>query len=140
METYTLTVEDSPDRADIDAFNQILFAHNVAQAGASESRPLAVFLRDESGKVVGGLNGRTYWGWLFVETFAIDQEARGQGYGTRLLAAAEEEARRRGCHGAFLDTFSFQALPFYEKQGYSVFGALDEFPRGHKRYFLQKPL
>jgi hypothetical protein len=38
---------------------------------------------------------------------------------------AEIRARERGCHSAWLDTFSFQARGFYEKLGYEEFGRLD---------------
>jgi GNAT superfamily N-acetyltransferase len=55
------------------------------------------------------------------------------------MAAAEEEGRRRGCTAVWLDTFEFQARPFYEKLGYSNFGTLD-YPAGFKRFFLQKAL
>ena len=65
---------------------------------------------------------------------------RGQGLGTRLLAAAEAAARGRGCHDVWLDTFSFQALPFYEQHGYVVFGTLENYPTGHERYFVRKSL
>ena len=84
---------------------------------------------------MGGLWGETYWGWLYVDVLAIHEKARNQGWGTRLMAMAEEEALRRGCHHAHLDTFDFQALPFYQKLGYTVFGTLDQFPGEHKRYF-----
>ena len=57
-----------------------------------------------------------------------------------MLEQAEVEAVNRGCKFAYLDTFSFQALPFYEKQGYAVFGVLEDYPEGKKRYFLQKRL
>jgi GNAT superfamily N-acetyltransferase len=56
------------------------------------------------------------------------------------MAAAEEEARRRGCHHALLDTFDFQARSLYERLGYEVFGTLDDFPRGHQRFFMRKAL
>jgi GNAT superfamily N-acetyltransferase len=72
----------------------------------------------------------------------IDERFRGQGYGERMLAAAEDEARRRGCAHAHLDTLSFQARPFYEKLGYRVYGVLDDFPAGteYKRYYMVKDL
>ena len=72
--------------------------------------------------------------------FHLPEEARGQGTGRRILIAAEEEAVRRGCRYAWLDTFSFQARGFYEKLGYSVFGTLEDYPAGHSRYFLRKTL
>jgi hypothetical protein len=39
-----------------------------------------------------------------------------------------------------LDTMSFQALDFYLKLGYTVFGRLDDLPEGHSRIFLKKAL
>ena len=104
-------------------------------------RPLAVILRDPgTGHPLGGLIGRTTRDWFFVEMFHLPAEARGQGTGRRILIAAEEEALRRGCRYAWLDTFSFQARGFYEKLGYSVFGTLEDYPAGHSRYFLRKTL
>ncbi len=102
--------------------------------------PLNIFLRRGDGTVYGGLLGNTYWGWLHIRVLWIDDTLRGQGYGCRLVRMAEEEAFRRGCHHAHLDTMSFQAQPFYERLGYSEFGCLDNLPIGHKRIFLQKSL
>ena len=65
---------------------------------------------------------------------------RRRGLGSRLLRAAEEEARRRGCRMAWLDTYDFQARPFYERHGYAVFGELDGLPNGHRRWFMRKRL
>jgi GNAT superfamily N-acetyltransferase len=93
-----------------------------------------------AGNGLGGLEGHTYFGWLFIENLAVDESVRKSGWGTKLLEAAHDEARRRGCHHAWLDTFSFQALPFYEKLGYTIFGTLDDFPSSHQRYFLQRAL
>ncbi|MDP3936617.1 MAG: hypothetical protein Q8R92_00595 [Deltaproteobacteria bacterium] len=46
----------------------------------------------------------------------------------------------RRCAHAHLDTFSYQARPFYERHGYTLFATLDDYPPGHKRYFLRKAL
>jgi GNAT superfamily N-acetyltransferase len=94
----------------------------------------------EAAAVLAGLNGYTDWGWLFVKLLWVCEPLRGTGMGSRLLAAAELEARARGCRGVWLDTFGFQARGFYEKQGYSMFGELGDFPEGHARYFLSKRL
>jgi len=56
------------------------------------------------------------------------------------MATLEQAARQRGCQYAHLDTFSFQARPFYEDLGYTVFGTLDDYPPGHQRFFMQKAL
>ena len=134
-----LHLEDSPALDDINAVERILGAYN-RQMGLPGWQSLTLVLRDATGTVVGGLRGNTGWEWLYVDTLAVAEELRGQDWGTRLLAAAEQEAVRRGCHSAYLDTFDFQALPFYQKQGYAIFGTLPHFPGEHTRYFLQKAL
>jgi hypothetical protein len=58
----------------------------------------------------------------------------------QMLGAAEAEARQRGCHGAYIDTFNPVALKVYQRQGYVPFGELANFPPGRARTFLQKPL
>jgi GNAT superfamily N-acetyltransferase len=101
---------------------------------------LALALRDESGAIVGGLIGELHWGWLRIGILAVAESLRGQGWGGRLLAEAERLAVEAGCHHAWLDTFSFQARPFYEMAGYRVFGELVDYPVGQSRYFLAKTL
>ncbi len=88
----------------------------------------------------GGLSGYTAWGWLFVQWLWLPEDLRGQGLAARLLAAAEDETRRRGCHGAWIDTFNPQARRAYERQGYEAFGELPDFPPGRSRVFLKKQL
>jgi GNAT superfamily N-acetyltransferase len=135
-----ISVVEDPEEKDLNTFFDILREYNRSQAGASNHKPLSIFVRNENGEIVGGLTGETYWDWLFVENLAVDQSVRKTGLGSQLLKAAEEEALKRGCHAAYLDTFSFQARPFYEKQGYKLFGQLDEFPPGHSRHFFWKKL
>jgi GNAT superfamily N-acetyltransferase len=102
--------------------------------------PLALALRDDAGTIVGGLIGELHWGWLRIDILAVEQRLRGLGWGGRLLAEAERLAAEAGCHHAWLDTFSFQARPFYEKAGYRVFGELADYPAGQSRFFLAKSL
>jgi GNAT superfamily N-acetyltransferase len=103
-------------------------------------QPLSVALRDAKGAIRGGLTGHTVWGWLVVELLWTAPPVRGSGQGRRLLAAAEAEAVRRGCHHARVDTYSFQAPGFYERCGYARFATLDDFPRGHQRHFYARAL
>ena len=102
---------------------------------------LAVVIRDPpTGAIVGGLWGRTGWGWLTIEYIFVPESLRGAGVATRLIASAEDEARARGCHAAWLDTLNPKALGLYERLGYVRFGELPDFPVGHTRTFLQKRL
>ena len=139
-QAYSVVLESTPDPADVQAVRYGLSAYNRARVGDDAYRRLALFLRDPDRTVVGGLLGGTYWGWLNVEILWVAEHVRGAGHGRVLLAAAEQEAVRRGCHHAHLDTMSFQARSFYERQGYTVFGELRDFPIGHQRYFMQKAL
>ncbi len=140
VEEYRLEVEDRPSEADVQAVIEGLNAFNRSKVEADGYRRVAVFVRDPENKIVGGLIGDTYRDWLYVAILWVDEGLRGQDYGTRLMRAAEEEARRRGCHHAHVDTMSFQALPFYLKLGYAVWGELDDMPKGYKRYFLRREL
>ena len=101
--------------------------------------PLSVYCRDEDGRVVGGLTGKTYWDHLDIEFLWVEEEFREQGLGTEIMRLAEEAAKRRGCKYALLDTYEFQALGFYQKQDYQQFGQLDGYCK-YQRYFLKKKL
>lgn len=134
-----LEVTDAPDPADVDVLFAALVAFNEPYLGKRDSRPLAVIARAE-GRLIGGLSGVTARGFLAVDLFWVTAGQRGRGLGSRLLQAAEVEARRRGCHAAFLDTFDFQARSFYERHGYRLFGELGGFPGGHRSFYLVKRL
>jgi GNAT superfamily N-acetyltransferase len=117
-----------------------LVSYNISQAGVDDFRPLALALTAGDDGVIGGLWGRTAFGWLFVELLFVPESLRGQGVGRELMRRAEVEALTRGCHAAWLDTFQFQARGFYERLGYTCFGELDDYPPGFSRYFLKKIL
>jgi GNAT superfamily N-acetyltransferase len=116
-------------------FNRTLFSNHPPGLN------LAVAIRDpESGEPVGGLCGRTAGGWLAVELIFVPEAFRGMGLATRLIAMAEEEAKRRDCHSAWLDTMNPEALTLYRRLGYEIFGELKDYPVGFSRFFLQKKL
>jgi GNAT superfamily N-acetyltransferase len=132
-------IEDAPSDADVEVLPNGLEAFNESKwPGHQQWRPLAVFARDGE-SIVAGLAGETYSGWLFIRYLWVSDALRGQGIGRKLMGDAEARALARGCHSAWVDTFSFQAPGFYPKLGYQVFGELD-YPPGHKRIFLQKRL
>jgi GNAT superfamily N-acetyltransferase len=129
-----------PQPDDVAIVRAGLSAYNRRHAPDDTFESLTLFVRDAHGAVIGGLLGGTIWYWLYVDILWLSDELRGQGYGSRLLTEAEGMAIKRGCIGAHLDTMSFQALGFYERHGYTVYGVLDNFPPGHRKYLLQKPL
>ncbi|MBV9388584.1 MAG: GNAT family N-acetyltransferase [Chroococcidiopsidaceae cyanobacterium CP_BM_ER_R8_30] len=138
--SFSIALEENPDASDLEAIRHGLVTFNHSRAGDDSYKSLTLLLRNAMNTVVGGLMGSSYWGWLYVDMLWVKEEFRQQGCGHKLLATAEDEAVRRGCHSAYLDTFSFQALRFYQKRGYTVFGELPDFPVDCQRYFLYKRL
>jgi GNAT superfamily N-acetyltransferase len=137
---FAVTVTDAPSPEELDRIGGSLSAFNEAEVGSSARRPLAVVVRDEAGEVLAGISGYTAWGWLYVQWLWVAEAARGGGLAGRMLAAAEDEARARGCHAAWIDTFNPLALRVYQSAGYVPFGELPDFPKGRTRTFLQKQL
>jgi len=136
-----ITLTDAPDDAERAVITDGLRAYNEAQAGSWDGRPLAIFARDpETKKVVGGLLGRTSLGLLRVDTFFLREDLRRDRLGSRILAMAEEEGRRRGCTRAVLSTLHFQAPGFYLKQGWEVAARIECEPPGHTRFYMSKKL
>lgn len=107
-----LEIEERPADDIRDAILGRLTAFNAANGYPPDAQPLAVVLRNDTGEIVGGLWGRTVYGWLFVEFLVVDDSLRGRDFGARLMGAAEGMAVERGCVGAWLTTFSFQARGF----------------------------
>ena len=139
-DTYVIQLDNGSDSAAIRAVQTGLSTYNLGFAPSDGYQPLNVFIRGRDGSVLGGLLGVNYWGWLHVDILWLDERLRGQKLGSHLLNRAEEEAIQRGCRHVHLDTLDFQALPFYQKRGYTLFGVLDDLPPGHQRFFLRKDL
>jgi GNAT superfamily N-acetyltransferase len=130
-----LIVVDYPDRADHEAILKRLIAFNENRAGSWGFKEMAILLRNSSGETIGGLWGMLFYDWFYIELLFVPQNARGFGLGTRLLKKAEDIARAHNCIGIWLDTYSFQSPGFYERSGYQVFGTLNDYPRGKRRFF-----
>jgi GNAT superfamily N-acetyltransferase len=137
----TITLTDTPEPDESAVITEGLRAYNEAQAGRWDGRPLAILVRDpETQAVVGGLLGRSSLGVLTIERFFLPAELRRDRLGSRILAMAEEEGRRRSCTRAVLSTLHFQAPGFYTKQGWEVAARIDCEPPGHTRFYMTKKL
>ncbi len=132
-QTHTLT---DPEQSSVIA---PLDTHSRALGHVWDPKPLNLILREEDA-IVGGLLAETQLGWMYVSALSVAEHLRGQGHGRALMEAAEVEAVARGCHSAWLNTFSYQAPEFYRRLGYVAFGTLDDYPPGETRIFLQKKL
>jgi GNAT superfamily N-acetyltransferase len=136
-----IKVTDVLDPADVAVITDGLRAYDLNQMGYHDFRPLAVLVRDpQTGKVIGGLHGRSEFGLVYVAWFFLPEDWRGARIGSRVLAMAEEEGRRRGCTRIALTTLSIEAPGFYQKQGYNVAATIDCEPPGLTRYYMTKKL
>ncbi len=138
-----LTIEKSlPDEKE--HLSDKIVEFNAQQVPFLQAEPfidLSHSLKTEGNLFVGGIRAFLYcWKCLYIDVLWIEEKYRHLGYGAKLIEKVEEEAVKNGCHLAHLDTFDFQAKDFYLKQGYDVFGELNDCPLGHKRFYLRKYL
>jgi GNAT superfamily N-acetyltransferase len=129
---------DSPEAGTFEAIFAALDASSRSLVGPAQPRLLVIPIRDDGGAVVGGFWGCTLFQWLHVQMLFVPEALRSLGVGSALMASAEAGARGRGCRGAYVDAFSFQAGPFYRKLGFTLFGVLDDFPPGYQRLYFRK--
>ena len=135
-----LAILEDPDWQDVHFLEDRLYEYNVATTGISDGRLLAIFLRDPQNEIIAGLYGWTWGGCCEVKTLWVHEKLRGRGLGTRLMQAAEQEARRRGATQIVLNTHSFQAPSFYERLGFERVGYNEDYPVGYQLVFLRKRL
>ncbi|HKX07368.1 MAG TPA: GNAT family N-acetyltransferase [Stellaceae bacterium] len=132
-----IEIDEAPSREDRNFLERAIDHFNARTVPGRDQR-FAILLRDAEGALVGGLDGVIGWEWLFVDNLWVHDALQRRGHGGDLLARGERYALEHGCHSVWLETF--QARGFYEKQGYSVFGSLPDYPAGQTRYFLKKRL
>ena len=136
-----IVLKTAPTADDIKAVAMPLMAFNTAAVQREpDYHPFAFHIVDDAGRVIGGATGRAALDWVFLELLFVPETLRGKGVGSDLLARVEAFGREHGMIGVWLDTFSFQARPFYERHGYTVIGTIQDHPIGGQRFFLTKRL
>jgi ribosomal protein S18 acetylase RimI-like enzyme len=129
-----------PQDSEFEALKAGLTQYNESFTGAVYREKVASFLKTDSGVIVGGILGEINWNWMHIQGLWVDESIRKGGWGAKLLSQMEEYALSKNTINVRLETTTFQALGFYIKAGYSVFGELPDMPEGHTSYFLQKQL
>lgn len=138
-----IIVNENPDHEDVQYINNSLKEFNFQKSPSSQNPPydtINLIINDANGNIIGGLLGKMSRFCYYIEILWVDDKYRGHGYGKKLLVKAEEIVKAKGCKLITLDTFSFQAPDFYQKNGFQVFGVLDGFPEGICRYYLKRNL
>jgi GNAT superfamily N-acetyltransferase len=133
-----VAVDPTPD--EVQYLEDRIYQFNSAVTGITDGQWLAIFVRDENGRIVAGVCGNTWGGSCELRQLWVAEAQRHGGLGTRLLLAAEREALRRGCRQIVLMTFSFQAPAFYARHGFEVVAAIEDHPRGHRNLLMRKQL
>ncbi|MDN3439075.1 GNAT family N-acetyltransferase [Planococcus sp. APC 3900] len=126
---------------DRDFIRKKVIEHNNASLPKEKTFPfeqISFIVRDESEEIIGGLTATGFWRHLHIDFLWVDPEVRGQRIAAQLMAKAEDYARSKGHRLMIVDTLSFQAPEFYRKQGFTEFGAVNDFPEGHSHYFFEK--
>jgi GNAT superfamily N-acetyltransferase len=135
---FVIISQPTPDQ--MQYLEDRIYEFNSSATGITDGKWLAMFVEDDEGRIVAGLCGNTWGSCLEIRQLWVEEARRKQGLGTRLLGAAEKEARRRGCRQIVLMTFTFQAPAFYARHGFEVIAAVDDHPAGHKNLLLRKRL
>jgi ribosomal protein S18 acetylase RimI-like enzyme len=117
-----------------------LYEFNSTTTGIYDGELFNASIEDDDGEIVAGISGHTWGESCEVTRLWVHESLRGRGIGTRLLQAAENEARRRGCRQIVLSTHSFQAPLFYEGLGFKRLATIPNYPKGHEQYVYLKSL
>lgn len=126
---------------DSDYIRSKVIEHNMEQLPnelKTSRESISFVIKDDKGEVMGGITGDILWRHMHIDFLWVDESVREEGYGSILLEKIESLAKAKRCRLIHLDTFSFQAPEFYQKNGYEVFGVIEDHPKGFKQYFLQK--
>jgi ribosomal protein S18 acetylase RimI-like enzyme len=140
MQDPSVPVSDEAKPEELEFLEEQINEFNFAATGIRDARLLVMLLRNSAGRIYAGLSGHTWGGVAEVRFLWVDEQRRHEGIGSRLLCAAEEESRSRGCRKIVLSTHTFQAPDFYLKHGFVVAGEFSDYPRGHSSIFLEKDL
>jgi GNAT superfamily N-acetyltransferase len=104
-------------------YEEVLY-HGISE-GAFQAKerspihPFSIFIKDHQENIIGGVYGILLYGSLYVDSLWVDKSLRYQG-GTKLIYEAENIGKKHGVSFVALNTMDWEALPFYQKLGYSI--------------------
>lgn len=136
---YKVVVDYAPAEADNAVVREGIIASNENILGERD-KAFSIFLKNDLGKVFGGIQAFFDTESVYIDVLWVEKDLQKQGYGTKLLDAAEREASKNGCIFSLVDTWDFQAEEFYLKNGYERIGEVKNYWHGHAKIFLRKNL
>jgi len=139
-----MKITEQWNQEDSEYIRKKVIEHNLSKLPDDVKHPvknISFILRDDGGEILGGITGTIFWYTLHIDFLWVDESLRGKGYGKELLNRIENIARENKCKLIQLDTFSFQAPNFYQKNGYEIVGVIEEHPNlENQQYYLKKKL
>ena len=138
-----IKVNDKIDQKSYESVVELLIEYNkknTEHLDGEINKPIEIIARNEQNEITGGIYGRSLWGTMEIKTFVVNPKYRNNGIGKKLIIEVEKEALKRNCRFISLDTFSFQAPKFYEKNGFEKIGTETDFPKGFEKYYYRKEI
>lgn len=135
-----ITLEHNPNQEDISMIGSRLRVFNELRVRPENYERVFISVRLEDNTLIGGLIGAIFWDVIHIEVIWTDEPFRNRGIASNLLQKAEVYAITKKCYLTLLDTFDFQAPEFYKKRGYKQVGRIENYPKGHTKYYFEKEL
>jgi GNAT superfamily N-acetyltransferase len=138
--SHSLVVEDAPNPADLAQLEEQVAAAATAAAGVPGEQEFGIFLRDNDGRMLAGISGLAWGGCCQLQAMWVTESLRGRGLARALIAAAEAEAKRRGCALVMFHAYDVLARGFYDRLGYRQVGVIEGCPAGSTARWYRKNL
>jgi ribosomal protein S18 acetylase RimI-like enzyme len=140
MKEHHLSVIWEPSQQETEQIRQGLTQFGIDAIGGVPPKSLAVLMKTDHSRVIGGATGEVILGHFFLHQLWIDTPLRGKGYGSRILDKVEQTVCEIGCCEVTLDTMNPRSKAFYEQHGYRVINEIDDYIPGFNRIFYKKQL
>lgn len=137
---YYLERQEEPIAQDGEILFEGIRNDAATTKGMERMAPFAIYMKNRNRSVLGGANGVTYYGCLYVDMLWVEDSMRSQGFGTKIMEEAEKIAKERKCSFATVNTMDWEALPFYQKLGYHIEFVREGYDKASKMYMLRKEL
>ncbi|RDI71997.1 arsenic resistance N-acetyltransferase ArsN2 [Halopelagius longus] len=113
MDEPTVTLRGAADSL---SYVETVLEANGLPARDVRSKPDCFYVGDDGGEAVGVGGVEAYGSYGLLRSVAVEESARGEGYGTALCDALEAEARESGVETLYLLTTT--AAEFFADRGY----------------------
>lgn len=141
MDDFKMILEEGgASEENFTALSSGLLAQHAKSGHPRNPTKFNIFLKDSEGNARGGVICTCLWNGMEIDSLWVEESLRGQGWGSKLMEAAEVEGKKRGCTFAYTNTFTWQAPEFYRKLGYQEYGRLEDFPEGNSLIYIRKDI